>query len=401
MEARRYEKTNPWITFTYHAEVSRLWLALGEAFSKCQHLSGTPLKPKTAEELASIYLVKGALASTAIEGNTLSEEEADAVINHGRQLPQSQQYLAQEIENVVKAISEIYNDVITSRTPFTLTTQWIRDQNRTVLNRLETEPHVVPGEYTTSQLVVGTYRAAPPEDVPYLMDRLATWINEWLAPISDPGMSPAMRFSQSFYAATLSHLYLAWIHPFGDGNGRTARLLECAILAHSGCVPVVSANLLSDYYNRTRTRYYQRLEAASKRDEIDGFLLYAAQGYTDMLREQINEVQAMQRRISWESLIYEVLNTDPPGATRERRREVALRMPEETPVTRRQIAELTPALARMYATVGTKTMSRDLNALQDHELIRAIGRHHFISNIAWMDAFKPPVFMTEDSNTDS
>ncbi|MGH3941387.1 MAG: Fic family protein [Pseudonocardiaceae bacterium] len=81
-----------------------------------------------------------------------------------------------------------------------------------------------------------------------------------------------MRFYCLFVAATLAHLYIAWIHPFGDRNGRTARLLECAILAHSGVVPWVSSNLLSDHYNRTRSRYYQRLERASRERDVRGFI---------------------------------------------------------------------------------------------------------------------------------
>ncbi len=38
---------------------------------------------------------------------------------------------------------------------------------------------------------------------------------------------------------------MAWIHPFGDGNGRTARLLEFLILARCGMVPLPAAHLLS------------------------------------------------------------------------------------------------------------------------------------------------------------
>ena len=41
--------------------------------------------------------------------------------------------------------------------------------------------------------------------------------------------------------AMMAHLYLAWIHTFGDGNGRTARLLEFLILARSGKVPLPAA----------------------------------------------------------------------------------------------------------------------------------------------------------------
>ena len=38
-------------------------------------------------------------------------------------------------------------------------------------------------------------------------------------------------------SALLAHLYIAWIHPFADGNGRTARLLEYLILDSFGNGP--------------------------------------------------------------------------------------------------------------------------------------------------------------------
>ncbi len=86
-------------------------------------------------------------------------------------------------------------------------------------------------------MVAGNYRGAPPQDVEYLVDRLCCWLCELLAPLDDRDTSVEMRFFHSFLAATLGHLDVAWIHPFGDGYGRTARLLECAILANSAVVP--------------------------------------------------------------------------------------------------------------------------------------------------------------------
>ncbi|MCY3923933.1 MAG: Fic family protein [bacterium] len=78
-------------------------------------------------------------------------------------------------------------------------------------------------------------------------------------------------------------------HPFADGNGRTARLLEYAILARSGVVPFPAALLLSNHYNLTRDRYYRELEAADRSGTITGFVQYAVQGLVNGLREQTDE----------------------------------------------------------------------------------------------------------------
>jgi Fic family protein len=57
--------------------------------------------------------------------------------------------------------------------------------------------------------------------------------------------------------AILTHLYIAWIHPFGDGNGRTARLAELQILLAAG-MPMPASHLLSNHYNTTRTDLYRQ-----------------------------------------------------------------------------------------------------------------------------------------------
>ncbi len=79
---RPYEGSHPFISF--HLDLRRagpeLWLLLGEAQSKCDHISGIPLRPSVAHALHSLYLVKGVQATTAIEGNTLTESEVGGII---------------------------------------------------------------------------------------------------------------------------------------------------------------------------------------------------------------------------------------------------------------------------------------------------------------------------------
>lgn len=387
--ARRYQDENPWIDFKFEVTYDELWARLGEAFSKCQHLAGSPLTPAVAEQLARIYLTKGALGSTAIEGNTLSEDEAQDILDGQLTLPTSQQYLEQELRNVAEAIMDIDHSA-RNGTDFEVSADWVREQNRKVLKSLELEDHVVPGEYTEKRLVVGTYRAVPPEDVSYLMDRLCDWLNEqWLEAMRDQALPPELRFANAFFAATLGHLYIAWIHPFGDGNGRTARLLECAILAHSGLVPWVSSNVLSDFYNRTRTRYYDRLEAASKSGDVLGFVRYSAEGFVDMLREQIAKVRQQWRRVSWVNFVQEVMADEPAGPAKDRRRKLVLSMDESRPITKKEMRVLTPDLAADYAQRDMKTTSRDVGRLLELNLLRTVESKRYVANMAVIDSFQP------------
>jgi len=386
---RRYLETHPWIKFEYKPRHENLSLRIGEAFSKCQHLAGTPLQPKLAAELAQVYLVKGIAGTTAIEGNTLSEVEVADILAKRRKLPDSQQYLAQEVENVQRVLLNIDKDAWAGK-DFDLTPQWLQMQNTEVLRDLQSAPHVVPGHYTQDTLTVGSvYRSAPPQDVPYLVEQLCGWVNSRLVETRQANMPAEFKFFNIVTTAILAHLFFVWIHPFGDGNGRTARALECAILATSGMVPWISSNLLSDYYNRTRSRYYERLAAASHNDDVHGFVEYALTGFVEMLREQIGTVQAMQREVAWVNYIHQLFQDQTNGEASKRRRALILAMPADNPTPRVQLRRLNPELAVLYAGRGEKTLSQDLNKLTELDLVLGNTKDGYLANVGLMDAFLP------------
>ena len=68
------------------------------------------------------------------------------------------------------------------------------------------------------------------------MPALEEWLADevWKPEFGAPFAIPLLR-------AIVAHLYIAWIHPFGDGNGRTARLVEADLLARFG-VPEISCH---------------------------------------------------------------------------------------------------------------------------------------------------------------
>lgn len=374
------------------------WAHLGESYSKCQHLMGVPLKPGIADDLANIYLRRGALASAAIEGNTLSEEEVEDIIVNEKSLPQSQQYLEQEVRNVWTTLHYVESEVTktiaqgpSDDTGFKLTPEWIKNIHIQLLENLELESHVKPGEYRKISVGVGNYRGAPADDLDFLMDKFCTWVNMLRegAKNESTGGQGDRAFIHTFFAAALAHLYFAWIHPFGDGNGRTARLIECAILANSTYVPWISTNVLSDFYNKTRTRYYQRLEESSKNSDVLGFIRYSAEGFRDQLREQVAEVQKFQRSVAWANYIHERFQEEPATGATKRRRDVVLAMPEDREITTKDIRILTPDIAEMYVHASEKLIKRDVGRLIDLRLVSSIGKGKYQVTIQKMDAFKP------------
>jgi len=78
---------------------------------KCEHISGVPLRPSVARQLHMIYLAKGVLATTAIEGNTLTESEVLQHLEGKLELPPSKEYLSKEIDNIIEACDKISADI--------------------------------------------------------------------------------------------------------------------------------------------------------------------------------------------------------------------------------------------------------------------------------------------------
>ena len=179
-----------------------------------------------------------------------------------------------------------------------------------------------------------------------------------------------MRIPTAVIKAAIAHLYLAWIHPFGDGNGRTARLCEFLMLVTSG-VPTSAAHLISNHCNETRDEYYRQLRYASESGgDTSRFLSYAIAGFVRGLTEQLDWVYERQFRLTWDEYVLTKV-TGRDAAMRDRRKQVASELLfRVAPVARDQIPNLSPGLIRTYAKTTARTLARDLEELVSIGLLR-------------------------------
>ena len=82
---------------------------LGQCYAYIKAMLNIPIRPDYRDQLHSVSLKKGALATTAIEGNTLTEEDL-ALIQKGKNLEPSRKYLQKEVENALKAFGIIFDE---------------------------------------------------------------------------------------------------------------------------------------------------------------------------------------------------------------------------------------------------------------------------------------------------
>ena len=266
-----------------------------------------------------------------------------------------------EVQNILLSYQEITARIYAAES-LPLNAAWIKRLNAMVLARLELGADIAPGEIRSIEVGVGRYRCPPAADCERLLARLC----EWLDKMNHPQLN-APTLALPILKAIIAHLYLVWIHPFGDGNGRTARLLEHHIMLDGG-VPETATHLLSDFYNETRSNYYRRLEASSSAPNgVTEFLLYALQGFADELSEQIEYMLARVWRDMWAGYIRAQFQGRHSAAA-QRRMRLAHSLPP-TPVHRSQIPTLTPDLTQAYSSKTAQTLTRDLNALKRMGLI--------------------------------
>ena len=382
----RYLETHPWITFRLDLRDAppRFWTLLGEACAKCEHILTVPLAPDDAKRLHSVYLVKGARATAAIEGNTLSEDEVSQLERGELRLPRSKEYLGVEVQNILDACEDMQSFLTESRPFPPLSAERVKALNAQVLRGLETDGGVVPGETRRHEVGVLRYRGAPARDCDYLLARMCGWLNAM--DFGDIARSP---LAPAAIKAIIAHLYIAWIHPFGDGNGRTARLAERRILLSAG-VPSPAADLLSNHYNETGSEYYRQLDRSSRApDGAMGFALYALQGFADGLDSQLAEMRERIRRDIWTNYVHSRFQ-DGIGPANARRRRLALALSErDRPIPRREIRKLTPDLAERYYGKTDATIARDLKVLADMGLVKRT-REGAVANMNLLMPFMPP-----------
>lgn len=344
------------------------WLLLGQCEIYIKAISNTPILPEHHSQLLNVSLIRGAQATTAIEGNTLSTDEIEQ-IQKGLHLPPSKGYQEIEVKNILEAFNVLLNEVVYEGKTHAINKELILRFHRMVGKSLGAYFDAIPGLFRIDDRIVGTYLPPDNEDVPALMEMYF----QWLSKIFHSGNG--QDFHNVVIESIVSHVYLEWIHPFGDGNGRTGRLLEFYILLRGGN-PDIASHILSNHYNQTRSEYYRQLQMANDKRDLTEFIEYALLGLRDGLSKTLGTIQESLFEITWQKLIYDRFADKSFLKVKvfKRQRELMLSFPLDRQISVDEVFLLTPELARKYATSTTRTVKRDLQELVDLELVIRSGK---------------------------
>jgi Fic family protein len=341
---------------------------LGKCSAYIEALGALPITPDVQHTLRVVSFERGAQATTAIEGNTLSDEEVHQAVE-GKPLPKSRQYQAQEVVNALGAMNSIRDKVVGGQRSL-VTPTLLCDWNRQIGKDLGPLYDGVPGKFRTDRRHVSRYLAPPHEAVPKLTSELCRWLKkEFGFGRQDQSIEDAIQ------QAIAAHVYFEWIHPFADGNGRTGRLLEFYILLRAG-LPDITGHVLANHYNKSRIEYSASFDRAREKRDLTEFMEYAIQGMSDGLIATMRTVQVQSFRIAWESHVYHAFDSYTDYNKRtvfKRRRSLALAvLPFEEPFTSIELVRRSDFLAGEYMGKDRRVLKSDIQVLIDLQLLRPI-----------------------------
>lgn len=228
------------------------------------------LVPKWELSLRKEALVQAAYSSTHIEGNQLTLEEVSQLAL-GREVAAMRRD-KQEVLNYLDALSHLERYGPKKSFGPTLLLKIHRDLVKQVLIRSADEGAfrnrpVVIGHRGDEGRTVVTFRPPPAKDVPNLVQNFISWLNQ-----------PKTEKINAVLVSGIAHYELVRIHPFIDGNGRSARVLATLVLFMRG-FDTKRFFALDDYYDSDRIAYYDALKSVNPKTlDLTQWLEYFCEG---------------------------------------------------------------------------------------------------------------------------
>lgn len=296
-------------------------------------------------------LILEAHYTTHIEGTTLTLDQSEKLLA-GNALPETDPNDAQELINYRESF-EFVSAYLESGDP--LTEGLIREIHRKLVSNVRGNS-ATPGEYRKIQNYVANsqtkeiiYTPPPAYELNIMMRELVDFLNH------SSDIHPVLM-------AGIAQFQLVHIHPFLDGNGRTARLLSTLCLYRQG-YDFKRLFTISEYYDRNRSDYYQAIQSV-RNNHMD--LTIWLEYFTHALASQMQEI-----KIKGEAVIRsDILSREYHLSQRQAN---ALQYIIEN----REIS--IKAFEALYPDVTRRTLQREIKKLLDLKLIQATGATNQLS----------------------
>ncbi|MEK7513788.1 MAG: Fic family protein [Patescibacteria group bacterium] len=285
-------------------------------------------------------------SSTAIEGNLLNLKEVEAVLA-GKKPAEAQRDDIAEVLNYEKVLRFI--DTLDNQPKI----NWAKTVLK--LHQLTTDkllPKKDSGHYRQGPVYIIQrplnkiiYTAPNYKQVPHLMNDLCSWLEAE----ETKKLSPVI-------VAAITHHQFVTIHPFIDGNGRTARSWATLVLYHRG-FDIKKLFALEDYYNLDRGSYYEAIRRVRQEKDLTSWLEYFSQGFLKELQQVLEKMELFSLETKTEQA---------PVYLSRRQRDILEFMAINRKIFRSDVVDI--------ASVSPKTAYRELEFLNQKGLIKRKGK---------------------------
>ena len=351
--------TNRQDTLQYPAEIPvgnhyRLWLLLGEVCAVLREVQETALTPQEAAEVEEKYLLRCVQAIVSANGNTLTEKEiSDIKLRAERGLWEGTPR-EREIWNTIQACHGLTRATRQLSVP-KYDTDYLGRINAAVLDGLSLPDGEEAGSVRRGE-VEGI--GLPAEKCRFALECYCSWVGSDTFAAENAGMQRMV----DILRALMARVYLLRIHPYPDGNARTARLAELFLLMRSG-IPAPAAFLLGAHSSTPACNRFVQELASLETAVWDTYFIQALEGWSTALRGLLADLREYRLCAAWRLHVEEYFRNSPTEKTGTRRRDLLLSLPPETtPIT--AFSDIPQAVFYgHYRHKNLRTLSRDLAEL--------------------------------------
>jgi len=269
-------------------------------------IENAPLVPAYEAKFRQEAIIRTVHHGTHIEGNPLDTGEVAAVLAAGPKDLWPGGKVRQQVEARDRDIQEIlnYRNVLKyiDKSKRSQKNQKFSEKDLLTVHKLTVEKILdkdQTGKYRKTQVVVKNSKTGQVSFVPPKADEVQNQVKDfflWLNSVESESVHPVL-------TAGIVHYILAYVHPFIDGNGRTARSLATMVLFSRG-YDIKKFFSLEEYFDRDAKRYYQTLQKVSNQKveslsdrDLTIWLEYFCEG----LAEELERVKERVRKLSLDS----------------------------------------------------------------------------------------------------
>lgn len=320
-----------------------------------------PILPQLATKIEEEVIIKSIFSTAAIEGNPLREEEVAKVLSR------SESEETGKLERAKKKIRNLKNAYDTigglERTtqPFTLTEEFIKQIHLSLTKGIKHKYNIL-GQYRNHIVYVGNEEHGGIYRLPKILEDIQNLMKEFIGWINNKEvitLNPVIR-------AALAHYHLGLIHPFADGNGRTARIIEALLLGLAGIKYIPP--MLSNFYYRNLDDYYWAFSKSikNKDKDITPFLGFVFRGFIDSLNEIKRKITFYIRKFTLRDY-YAYLRAE-KALTQRQHDFLVMLLDDLRPLTLENLFNTSPFKV-LYRGVSRRTATRNLEELCDRKLL--------------------------------